>query len=652
MKAKIKINLDKIVAYTFTSTNVLAIRNITSFERWNDAVCSESDIESITLSCSSSNKQLLIFQIESMIADPILTGNEMLDASLNEDYVIIEFEDDAPVTYTALMNYFKLGLIDIIEIEEEGKTTIILHRLNDERDRINKNLINVGVLFGNFKSPLGIKNIEIDIENYEIEDIYNYVYIPRLRRYYYVVDIQLVNNKFTRLILKEDVLMSWKELIKTQEAFITRYEGSTNKSIVDDRLPLENTLTVSYSEGTPTIAFETKKNITISVDTQDQTNPNILIVTRIKFGLAGYSENAITESIDDGYLPRLAPHNTANIRMYFMPYNELGPFIDACLNDDSASSYLDAIIYLPFNPMTAFRLHALSHDHLYIGDKQLDSTGHQFISASATIETNRLPVLTYQFTSGIATYRTVYQSAYLCIFDGKFQITSNDWHNHEPYTNYELHIPFVGYVNINSYDFLYQRVLIYYTFDVRNGTSTAYVYNKDKHKILWSGTCQIGFKLDFTTTNNLENMKQKQSADLNMILGLIASAVSIGVGVATENPVAIAGGTLSAGKTIAGNVNAKRMIFTKGQTIYGSGDGALYDNLSVYLKISSNKKITINDTVYKHLQGLPYNNYVLSMSSLSGYVEVGEIHFDAKGYDIYSTEIDEIVALLKNGVIL
>ena len=33
-------------------------------------------------------------------------------------------------------------------------------------------------------------------------------------------------------------------------------------------------------------------------------------------------------------------------------------------------------------------------------------------------------------------------------------------------------------------------------------------------------------------------------------------------------------------------------------------------------------------------------------------MEVGEIHFDAKGYDVYSTEIDEIVALLKNGVIL
>ena len=651
MKAKIKINLKAITEYTFTSSMILTLTNFTSINNWNDTVCNSDNIETLRFSCDSVSSQLLVFQIDAMIANPILTDDDILDASLTSNYIIVEIDEIAVVTYTVLIEWFKLGLIDILEIEEDNKTTLMLYRLNDERDRVTKKLINVGVLFGNFKAPLGIKRIEIDIENYEINDIYNYVYIPSLKRYFYVTDIQLMNNKFTRLLLQEDVLMSWKELIKSQEAFVTRYEGSTIKTLVDDRLPLENMLTVSYSDGTPSISGETKKNVTLSVNTQDMTNPNILVVTRIKFGLATYSEGAITESIDSGYLPNLAPHNTANIRMYFMPYNELGSFIDACLNDDSASSYLDAIIYLPFNPMTAFNLHALSHDHLYIGDKQLDSTGHTFIAASATIETARLPMLTYEFTSGLSTYRTVYQSAYLCIFDGKFQIANNDWHNHEPYSNYELHIPFVGYVNINSYEFLYQRILIYYTFDVRNGTSTAYIYNKDKHKILWSGTCQIGFKLDFTTTNNLENMKQKQSADLNMILGLVASAVSIGVGVATENPVAIAGGALSAGKTIASNVNAKRMIFSKGQTIYGSGDGALYDNLSVYLKITRNAKLSISDTIYKHLQGLPYNNYI-ALTSLSGYIEVGEIHFDAKGYDIYSTEIDEIIVLLKSGVIL
>ena len=39
------------------------------------------------------------------------------------------------------------------------------------------------------------------------------------------------------------------------------------------------------------------------------------------------------------------------------------------------------------------------------------------------------------------------------------------------------------------------------------------------------------------------------------------------------------------------------------------------------------------------------------MSTLSGYVEIGEIHFDPKNADIYQDEITEIVELLQKGVI-
>ena len=136
-----------------------------------------------------------------------------------------------------------------------------------------------------------------------------------------------------------------------------------------------------------------------------------------------------------------------------------------------------------------------------------------------------------------------------------------------------------------------------------------------------------------------------------MVLGLLSSALSIGVGVISENPVAIAGGVLSAGKTIASNVNANRMLFNRAQTTYGSGDASFYSIQDVHMKVTKNVKMIQLGTIYKKLQGLPYNMYV-ALNGLTGYVEIGDIHFDAKGYNIYSTEIDEIVALLKGGVIL
>ena len=49
----------------------------------------------------------------------------------------------------------------------------------------------------------------------------------------------------------------------------------------------------------------------------------------------------------------------------------------------------------------------------------------------------------------------------------------------------------------------------------------------------------------------------------------------------------------------------------------------------------------------------PYNKYVnIGSLTSNNYIEVGEIHFNPKGNEIYQDEISEIVALLKSGVIL
>ena len=247
-------------------------------------------------------------------------------------------------------------------------------------------------------------------------------------------------------------------------------------------------------------------------------------------------------------------------------------------------------------------------------------------------------------------YKTITTCPYLVIFDGTFSITDS-WTNREPYTNYEIWIPFVGFVKIEYKDFANKRLLIYYSMDMRTGSATAYIFDTVNDNVIWSGGCQLGIKLDITSTNLLENERAKQSGDLNMIMGLLSSAVSIGVGVATENPVAIVGGVLSAGKSVASNVNTHMNVFNRASTMFGSNDGSIYENLTVKLRASTHNSVSaINDT-YKKLNGLPYREYG-SLSTLTGYTEIGDIQFNASNNDIYNVEIDEIVALLKNGVIL
>ena len=173
-------------------------------------------------------------------------------------------------------------------------------------------------------------------------------------------------------------------------------------------------------------------------------------------------------------------------------------------------------------------------------------------------------------------------------------------------------------------------------------------------KLIYSSNCQFGIKMPISTSNALEIERQKEASQLNLLMGMMTSVLSIGVGVASENPVAIAGGVLSAGKTIASFVNTNKQLFERAQTNFGTGEGLFHMPLSgniVYRK-TYNKLISINEATFKHLEGIPYNHYVYDMTSLSGYVEVGDIHFDPKGENIYNAEIDEIVALLKSGVII
>ena len=651
MKAKIKINLDKIVDYTFTDLLLFSITNISSFERWNDAVCHDDDIESLRLSCSSSNKQLLIFQTGSMFADPILTNDEMLDASLFEDYIIVEFEDDAPATYVALMNYFKLGLIDLVDIEEEGKTTIILHRLNDERDHINKNLINVGVLFGNFKAPLGIKDIQIDIENYQIEETYNYVYIPSLKRYYYVVDIQLMNNKFTRLILKEDVLMSWKDLIKLQKAYVTRYGGLSLNILHDDRYPVNDIPTITYIKPTN---ISTVIQFKLTMDREElttHTKPNIMLST--------FSDNPITVTDNDNViapsnsgLPNIQSQRESGSHHYLLNFNDYGIVTACCIKNEAPASYIRSVILYPFDLTDLFPNSGGRGSVLSSGKKVIDVVEGGY--GWADYPYSEFAPLFRQTTKG--------GSPYIVVADFRFGNyvggvpVNNNFLDRSSNTQWEIYIPFVGWVQIDINTVYGKEVLVYYTVDFDTGISTAYIYSKTDQKVIWSGNCQIGIRLPLVTTNADELARQKQATALNLLMGTLTSAFSIGVGAYSGNALAVVGGAMGLGKTLVSGVNNLNMMIERAQINYGSGDNALYSPMEVIVrKVTHTALLTTqaeNDNYY-HINGYPYRKYV-SISSLSNdkYMEVGEIHFDAKGYDIYSTEIDEIVALLKNGVIL
>ena len=562
------------------------------------------------------------------------TGNDVLDISATHDYVIFDgtFED------TSLNTFLFFVIKGVFVLDVDGKTNLILYKQNSENDYLSKSLTFVDIISGKFNTAIGLKNIDIDVKNYSLN--YNYVYIPKLNRYYYVDSIELITADYTRLHLKEDVLMTWKDLIKSQSAFITRYAGSTNTKLVDERLPLNDEVEVVYY--LPTMRTSNFINVTLNFNLTGYYN---IMVDSIADYSVATSKTAVTPP-SGSVLPTISDLIGNNEHLTFITKTTYDLLCIASRNDDATASYINNIIWYPFDPTTAFGLGASATQPVYAGNKFLFNTNPP---ATRFVEIGSHTPDVFGKECSLSA------SPYLIIADFNFTPSDygilGDFRDYEPNTLWEFYIPFVGWISVSLKHILSKNILIYYALDLTTGSATAFIYNNTNHKVIWSGTCQMGIKLSLTTSNALEIRKIQQSNELNLAVSLLGTIPSLAQGVAGDYEKLGKAG-VGVAKSIAGWVNANRMLIERGHTILGGGDNPLHAPTGVYIRKSTHTKISsIDDASYLHLQGKPYNNYVANMLLLSGYVEVGEIHFDPKANDIYQDEISEIIQLLQGGII-
>lgn len=631
MHVHISLDLTLLNNTSFSGTFYMEFENVTNITNWYDG---EENVTGLEFYNGATSKIMYVF----------LNGDDSPTYDQTNDLYELADVRDEPITLECdipdnmrnrFWEFVQLGIISVIE--PIGKTTLYVFKQNSENDYVNKTLTLVNVVVGKFNHSIAIKNINVDLTGYSIANAYNYVYIPSLERYYYVDSVEIISADYVRLHLREDVLMTWKDLIGLQLAFITRNENSTDNLIVDERLPLESIKTIEYIAPTRT-GTGNLENITLKGDFS--TEYNILVSD---YNDVFYSKSNI--NAPDTNLPNLSPNQSGCQTMYFLTSSLFESFTKAVLQEDTMVSAINSILFLPFNPQTAFNT-GTSAQTLAIGlpDSKVLCSDDKFHYL-------------YDIPSGVTT-RQVRRSAYgtspyLILCDFTFPDATDDWYKREPYTIYEIYVAFVGWVKVDISQVSNKRILIYYTLDLQTGNATAYIYNKTDGKIIYSCGCQLGVKLDIVSSNALELSRERQATQLNTLIGLLASAVSIGAGVVSENPVAIAGGVLSAGKTIAGAVNKERMMFERAQVTYGSGDAGLHSNLATMIRTTYNKQLLTGYalTYYKHMQGIPVNTYAY-LSGFTGYTEIAEIHFNPMNYPIYQDEIQEIVSLLKEGVIL
>lgn len=620
-----KINLSTFVNY-YTQVSSISFRSIKNTENFVIP-----NVSTIILKYDNSTPTLIYNDGELHT----LTGSAILDFA---DDTYIEFDGEI-YGYLNIQKFLQVDLIHGAVLEVLTGSVLYLYKQNSENDVLSKSLTLIDVLIGEFNHSIGIKNLNIDIINRQRN--FNYIYFANLSRHYYVDSVELISADVMRIHLKEDVLMTWKGLIKTQKAFVTRYENSTNTKLVDVRKPVEDEFTIQYLTKNDT-TDNSLVNTTLNVTSTGLYNFMISFMS-----LTSQSASSV-DTIDaptGTSLNTIFALSSSNDEIDFLSFDDMSNFLLACQRDNASASYIKSVVAIPFNPAGVYYPSDQSSETiLHLANGKSLRTNGRFESASETTPRSvgyisRQRACPYIITEDFTIYDVTAYDSYL---------------DYEPNSYYEMYIAFVGWVKLNPYHILNKRLIVYYTIDSTTGSGTAYLYNVTDDKLVWSSNCQIGVKIDFVTSNALQIAQTKNANELNTIMGLLSSVVATSFGAIAQNPIAVAGGIFGISKSIASNINVNNQLYQYAQISFGSSEGVIHTSFAgngVIIRKVYHKPISINETTYKHMQGLPYNNYVSSLSSLSGYVEIGEIHFNPNNEIIYQDEINEIVELLQKGVI-
>lgn len=120
---------------------------------------------------------------------------------------------------------------------------ISIFKCNNRDNDVNKELKEELVIENvRFLDEVNILNPVIRLGNLEdIKDYieYNYLYIPKFRRYYFITNINFISG-FCILECSIDVLYTYKDRILNSTQLVTRQENVYNKFISDGKLIMNN----------------------------------------------------------------------------------------------------------------------------------------------------------------------------------------------------------------------------------------------------------------------------------------------------------------------------------------------------------------------------------------------------------------------------
>lgn len=508
---------------------------------------------------------------------------------------------------------------------------INLYKNTAENDRVDKtNYLNqVGTLYGFFKEETSIMNPQIIIE-YGVID-FNYIYIPLLNRYYYINEIISVRNNLWRIRLNCDVLMSFKTEILNLECYVSRNEYTYNDYIEDNLLPLEYDKQVEeYVPTTPANLepYQFLDDYTIFITTIYSGSDNAFDYVDIEQGTVPFDIPNITpvSTYEQGStafkVAQYLPTDRGNIE------KSLSRFIDLIQGDNTVATYILSVIALPIkfpSVSNPFWSSVTQRTNLLIGNDELSKI---FNIPTNIGNTGAIPMF--------------------C--NAKFTITGkyNNFLDYEPYTKYEIFLPYYGWLTLKSCDILNKN--IYVTYIVQTDSSNGSVYVLTDDKVIFTSTCSIGVQFAISTTNR-ERIKREQDANLlNMFVGTLVGGGTMLLGGIAGSPIGMGIGASKVMGSISSGISKSMTLMETASSKIGDGVSGAWSPKKVRVRITY-PEIAVDDLEkYSKYIGRPLQeNYTLN--ELNGYTIVGGVHVENIGLAT-EEEKTEIEKTLRSGFVL
>lgn len=614
----------------------------------------------------------LMFSNQKMIINVIGSTKQL---KVNNSVIVVQTSDVIEI-------YGTCGNCNVDGDYERVERSVLLHTIEnpieiqlsyipEPENHMYKNPTDIVNVYGAMRDEVDVINPVILIETDSTISLTNKNYVGfsilGKWRYYFIRNITCVRTNVYRLTLHQDMLTTFVSLIEKAPVFVTRSEGDGGiDGLVDDRLPLKDKpltkiTTMSSDQGgmltTSLISYSSTpfgKPKTIALSVVNDFNPHYL-TDHYDY----YLRPTMATSLPQYISPRMGTNPLTT--KYVINMSEFTQVTEKLKTQSSLEGYVVSACFFPFDLENLWDCQAQlvgGVQTLVEKDLRINTTDiYQWnVSPDTPIQANLLK-------GEESSYKVIADFTYNATLDTTLQTSDGrKFLNHDNFSQYDMFIPYDGWIKLNSIDIVDKRIIVYYVCDWITGLATSNVYNVTDTRLIYTNTIQLGTPLGFSRTNIEEITKQRQANITNLMLGLISSSATAIGGFASGNMLTGVMGTIGAVGSIMGAINKNAMLIERANVSTGGDKFGLYSGNYVIVKRTYREPIfaesSTADDIYLRANGLPLNSGDDIENFSSGYIECASVELpfeetiSGTKYTLLKDEYDEIVSLLKNGIVI